>query len=66
MAKYKITCTDMNYIGRTCIGNKYRGVEFQAVAYTDDEDFVNQIQSDGFHHGGVPIFQVEEVEEAEK
>lgn len=58
--KYKITCIDPNWVG-----SSYDGLEFKAVAYTDDYAKAVKYMHDGFHKGGIPLFTVEEVQETE-
>lgn len=60
---WKITCNDIHYLGTTASGNTYRGVTFEGVGMTNDPDIAEEFRSLGLHHGGVPIFSVEEVDE---
>lgn len=55
---YKITCTDPSYTG-----DKYDGVRFKSVAYTEDKKVADRFANNKMHHGGVKIFSVEEVEQ---
>lgn len=56
--KYKITCDDPDFVGK-----RYHNVDFKAVGYTDSEEVADEFKNLGYHHGGVPIFHVEEVTE---
>lgn len=60
MAKYKIICNDVGFLGRSVIGNEYHGATFEGVAYTDDEFVAHHFKNAGYHHGGKPIFEVVE------
>lgn len=55
--KYKIVCDNPEFVG------KHYYVDFKAVGYTDSDDVADRFKNSGYHHGGVPIFHVEEVEQ---
>ena len=63
MSKYKIVCNDVDFLGRSTIGNEYHGATFEGVAYTDSAAVANRFRNEGWHHGGKPIFEVYEVDD---
>lgn len=56
--KYKIICNDPKYVDKN-----YKGLDFVAVAYTDDDTLANRYMSNSMTTGGKPLFEVEEIEE---
>lgn len=57
MARYKIICNDPNWVRAI-----YDGLEFKAVAYTEDAEKAEKYRSSAFASGGTPLYEVEEVE----
>lgn len=53
MAKYKIVCNEPKWVDKN-----YKGVDFVAVGYTDDESIAEDFRNNGLHSGDTPLFDV--------
>lgn len=58
MSKYKITCNNPEFVGK-----RYHGLNFVAIAETEDDVIAREFQNRTLTTNGVPMFIVETVDD---